>query len=331
MRNRNTHAARAVRRSLAFALCLGAAPALALETALPPGAERTAERAQALGSYALPIGPWADGSMLTQRTEGRMELSAWRVPGQQDGTLALLAPMRAALVAEGWRVLFECDTALCGGFDFRYSTQVLPEPAMHVDLGDFRFLSARRGAEFLSILVSRSAGAGTGHLQLIRMGAPDPAPPVQVALSSKSDADQPPPSPTEFRAALHPPAATSLAAALEAGSAVLEGVVFASGDATTPQGGEAALAALAGWLAANPSRSVALVGHTDASGALEANVALSRRRAEAVRARLIADHGADGRRITALGAGFMAPRGSNMTEAGRAANRRVEAVVTSTR
>lgn len=331
MRNRYTLAARAVRRSLAFVLCVGAGPVLALEIALPPGAERTEERNEALGSYALPIGPWVDGSIVTQRTEGRMEMSAWRVPGQQDGTLALLAPLRAALVADGWQVLFECETAQCGGFDFRYSTQVLPEPAMHVDLGDFRFLSARRGAEYASILASRSAGAGTGHLQLIRIGAPDPAPPVQVALSSKSDAGELGIPATDFRAALQPPAASGLAAALEAGSAVLDGVVFASGDATTPQGGDAALAALAGWLAANPSRTVALVGHTDASGALEANVALSRRRAEAVRARLIADHGADGGRIAALGAGFMAPRGSNMTEAGRAANRRVEAVVTSTR
>jgi len=333
MCNRTLHAADAVRRRLVWGLALwvGATPALALEPVLPVGAERTAERTEMLDSHALPIGPWADGSMLTQRTEGRVQMSAWRVPGQEGGTLGLLAPTRGALLADGWQVLFECETAECGGFDFRYATQVLPEPAMHVDLGDFRFLCARKGGDYVSLLVSRSAGAGTGHVQVIRVSAAAQTTPAQVVLSSKSDPDRPAVALTDMRASLQTGPATALGAALEAGSAVLEGVVFSSGDAATPQGGDAALAALAAWLAANPGRTIALVGHTDASGALESNVALSRRRADAVRARLIAEHNADGGRITALGAGFMAPRGSNLTEAGRAANRRVEAIVTSTR
>jgi OOP family OmpA-OmpF porin len=305
----------------AMVLGLWAATAPALEAAFPPGAERTAQRIEQLGSHALPIGPWAEGAMLTQRVEGRVDQSAWRIPGASvQGTLALLAPLRAALLADGWQILFECETLDCGGFDFRYSTRVLPEPAMHVDLGDFRFLSARRGQgaarEHLSLLVSRSAGAGTGHVQMIRIGPAGPAAPAAAPPAL-------------------PPGATAvaggLAAALQGGSAVLDGVTFASGDAATVQGGDAALAALAAWLAANPDRTIALVGHTDASGSLEANVALSRKRAEAVRARLIAAHGADGARITALGAGFMAPRGSNLTEEGRAKNRRVEVIVTSTR
>lgn len=305
--------------ALVLAFCASSAPAL--EIGFPPGAERTAQRIEALGSHALPIGPWADGAMLTQRVEGRVDQSAWRIPGASvQGTLALLAPLRAALLADGWQLLFECETLSCGGFDFRYSTQVLPEPAMHVDLGDFRFLSARRGRgeerEHLSLLVSRSAGAGTGHVQMIRIGPAGPVPPAAAPA---------PPPPVV-------PAETGrLAAALDNGSAVLDGVTFASGDAATVQGGDAALAELAAWLAANPDRTIALVGHTDASGSLEANVALSRQRAEAVRARLIADHGADGARISALGAGFMAPRASNLTEDGRAKNRRVEAIVTSTR
>jgi len=305
-------------------------PALALDVPFPAGAERSAERIEPMGSYALPIGPWADGSMLTQRTEGRVDQSAWRVPASDAGTLALLAPLRAALLAQGWDLVFECETASCGGFDFRYSTQVLPEPAMHVDLGDFRFLAARKGvgagASHMSLLVSRSAGAGTGHIQMIRVGPATAEAPAQIAVSSKSTDDvRTDPVPVAQGAD------TDLALALESGSVVLHGLEFASGAADLTRGGEAALAALATYLAQNPSRSIALVGHTDASGSLEANVTLSRRRAEAVRARLIAAMGADGARITALGAGFMAPRGSNLTDAGRTANRRVEAMLTSTR
>lgn len=309
---------------LALVLLAGWAQAApALEAGFPRGAERTMQRIAELDSHALPIGPWADGAMLTQRVEGRVEQTAWRVPGAAEaGTLALISPLRAALLADGWQVLFECEALSCGGFDFRYSTQILPEPVMHVDLGDFRFLSARRGRgedrEHLSLLVSRSVGAGTGHVQMIRVGPPRAAPPALPGAV---------PDPAEVSAT--DPA--RLAYALENGSAVLDGVTFPSGDATRVEGGDAALAALAAWLAANPGRTIALVGHTDASGSLEANVALSHRRAEAVRDRLIADHGADGARITALGAGFMAPRASNLTEEGRAQNRRVEAIVTSTR
>lgn len=261
--------------------------------------------------------------MLTRKTEGQVEQTAWRIPAPDLGTLQLLAPLRTAILAEGWRLMFECDTLDCGGFDFRYATQVLPEPDMHVDLGDFRFLSARRGTapaeEHLSLLVSRSTGAGAGYAQMIRVSPSAPAAPDTAA---------PPPADGPPRAAAP---AQGIAAALERGSLVIEGLEFASGAADTPRGADATLADLAAYLAAHPDRSLALVGHTDASGSLETNIALSRRRAEAVRARLIQDHRLDPARLIALGAGFMAPRDSNLTEDGRARNRRVEAILTSTR
>ena len=71
------------------------------------------------------------------------------------------------------------------------------------------------------------------------------------------------------------------------------------------------------------------MGHTDAVGSLEANTALSRRRAEAVRRRLIDIHGADPAQVTAHGAGYLAPLASNLSAPGREMNRRVEAVLLS--
>ena len=70
-----------------------------------------------------------------------------------------------------------------------------------------------------------------------------------------------------------------------------------------------------------------LVGHTDTVGSLDANIALSRRRAEAVRARLVEAHGVDGARIDARGVGYLAPAVANDSDEGREANRRVEAVL----
>jgi OOP family OmpA-OmpF porin len=120
-------------------------PAAAIEAGFPATATQTASVTEALGSYALPIGPWADGSMLTQRVEGRVVRNAWRIASPGATTLELLSPLRAGIEAEGFRLLYDCVTRDCGGFDFRYGMDVLPEPDMHVDLGDFRYLAAVRG------------------------------------------------------------------------------------------------------------------------------------------------------------------------------------------
>ena len=300
---------------LSAALVACAAPALAFEVGLRPGAEMMATRVEPLGSHAMPTGPWKNGTVPVQVREGSLAITAWRVPAEGLGTLELLIPLRAALEAEGWRIGFSCETRGCGGFDFRYALEVLPEPAMHVDLGDFRFLTATRDAEAISLLVSRASRSGTGHVQVIRSGKA-PETPRAAIVASKSD-----PAPA-------PPA---LAARLEAGGAVLDGLSFASGKADLQDAPEGLLAELAAYLAAYPSRTIALVGHTDAAGSAEGNLALSRARAEAVRSRLVSAHGVDPARVQALGAGFMAPRASNLTEDGRAANRRVEAILTSTR
>jgi len=72
------------------------------------------------------------------------------------------------------------------------------------------------------------------------------------------------------------------------------------------------------------------VGHTDNSGSLAANVALSKDRAAAVRKRLIEKLGVPAEQLTAEGAGWLSPRTSNLTPEGREKNRRVEAVLAST-
>ena len=91
------------------------------------------------------------------------------------------------------------------------------------------------------------------------------------------------------------------------------------------------IACLAAYLKRNPKLQVALVGHTDTDGALALNTALSKRRAQAVRARLIERWDVPAAQVTAEGAGWLAPRASNDTPEGREKNRRVEVIITSTR
>jgi OOP family OmpA-OmpF porin len=105
---------------------------------------------------------------------------------------------------------------------------------------------------------------------------------------------------------------------------------FGTGAADLTEGRYESLAALADWLKANPDKTVALVGHTDASGGLDGNIVISKRRAESVRARLIAAYDIPPAQIEAQGVGYLSPIGSNLTEEGRQKNRRVEAILTST-
>lgn len=73
---------------------------------------------------------------------------------------------------------------------------------------------------------------------------------------------------------------------------------------------------------------VAIVGHTDSVGDFTYNVGLAQRRAEAVRNALLAEpNNVAPERLVAMGAGPISPVASNLSEEGRALNRRVEFVL----
>lgn len=110
------------------------------------------------------------------------------------------------------------------------------------------------------------------------------------------------------------------------GHVPVEGLAFESGGAALTEGSGPALDRLAAMLIGNPALRIAIVGHSDNQGPLDVNIAISKKRAEAVRQALIA-RGVAGERLEASGVGYLAPRRSNQTEGGRALNRRVELVL----
>jgi outer membrane protein OmpA-like peptidoglycan-associated protein len=103
---------------------------------------------------------------------------------------------------------------------------------------------------------------------------------------------------------------------------------FTSGSATLAEPQPAGLEPLRAFLATHPEVDVVLRGHTDSTGPAAANLALSRRRAEAVRSVLVA-HGISAERIRTEGRGEQEPVADNRTAAGRRQNRRVEVVLIS--
>jgi OOP family OmpA-OmpF porin len=121
--------------------------------------------------------------------------------------------------------------------------------------------------------------------------------------------------------------AAAMATALgESGRVAIENVYFDFAQATLKPESAEALAEMARLLADNPALQVYIVGHTDNVGSYEANLELSRRRAEAVAGALVAQHGIDPARVVPAGVASLSPLASNKTEAGRAQNRRVELV-----
>lgn len=307
-------------RAFAILLALaGAAEAQSLQ--FPSNATLMREEASPLDSYVVPTGIWENEALPTLTAEGQIARQAWRIAAPSLTTLQILRPLREQLRNDRFRVIFECQTEACGGFDFRFAVDTFPPPEMRINIGDFRYLAAERqgtsGMEYLTLFVSRTAQAGFVEVTYI-------SPATEAAMPVVGVTAEP------LRALGGLPDA-GLAEQLETiGRSVLADLAFDTGSAQLGAGRFASLEALAAYLSQNPDLTVALVGHTDASGSLDANIALSKRRAASVLERLVSEYGVPRRQLEAEGMGYLAPIASNLTEDGREANRRVEVIVTST-
>ncbi|AJE02567.1 OmpA family protein [Geobacter pickeringii] len=87
------------------------------------------------------------------------------------------------------------------------------------------------------------------------------------------------------------------------------------------------IATVADFLKKHPTTTAVLEGHTDNVGAADYNMKLSQRRAEAVVNYLVDKFGIERSRLSAKGYGETRPVGYNTDPAGRAMNRRVDAVI----
>lgn len=332
-------------------------PAVAEAAPLPPprDMQRVAEREEPRDSFRLPVTaiPAAAAPEIGMRpAEGRLEVSVWRGDASATGSpVAVIARYREALAGAGWDIVYDCADAACGGVRRRFALDVIPAPAMLIDTGDIALLTAT----FAEEVAADEASEQPGWDDLVRLGLvatrvlgqfylqvavispasttfapfPDPERAAEPETVAASPLEEPSPeasgSDDTGLASWTDPA--SLAELLLAqGHLALNGIDFDSGTATLAPSSAAAIARTADVIAAIEGRPLAIVGHSDNSGALEPNVTLSRQRAEAVRQALIAG-GVAADRIEAHGVGWLAPLSSNDSPEGRAENRRVELVL----
>ncbi len=292
----------------------------------PVGAELVTENLTDTGQYMLPNAPFADGAMVTQEISGSIMRQIWRIDSTTATTEQIMAPLRNAIEEADMSIRLDCLSAACGGFDFRFGTEVLPAPHMYVDLADFRFLSATGEGGTpagISILVSRTETVGLVQIIQVNETSEEPSS-VEGSLVSLVGEEDP-----EIVLAGEPtPVELGYAELLvAAGHVVLGDLKFATGTTNLEDSDYPSLEELATWLLANPDQRITLVGHTDNVGALKDNIALSRARATTAMDYLVGKYGIKPDQVLAEGVGYLSPIAPNATAEDRARNRRVEAVL----
>ncbi len=304
----------AIRLSIALISML--LPSMAAAISLPENATLVHEDTEAATSFAVPTGPWnIDRGMSAEDTAGDVARQVWRIDADRLTTLQLMAPLRQQLAEDGYTIGFECRTNSCGGFDFRFGLDLTPPPAMLVDLGDYRYLLAKKAGETVVLFVSKTLGAG--YVEVIRIGRLNDEPVADSEAAPVVAAEQ-------------DPVADDMASAfMTTGHVELWDLTFETGSSELSGDTYQSLADLASYLESNPTVRIALVGHTDSQGSLNANIDVSKARARAVLERLAGTYGISRDRMDAQGMGYLAPRSSNLTQEGRDANRRVEAIALS--
>lgn len=291
-----------------------------LELLLPGVYHETHKEEQGFRTYQLPLGPFRDGKVKTIRVEGKVFKRSWRLISENDTTTTLMDSLRRQIEAAEFKSIFDCDTDQCGGFDFRFYGEIFLAPKMHIDLGNYKFLSAERKGgnerEYLSLVVSR--GGDSLFIQLTFIGSP-----TELNLKTKS-------SNKVAESVLDPKNALkeTVAELLEKyGSAILSDVEFEVGSGELKGEDYLSLSDLSQYLSVNKKASIALVGHTDSEGDIDRNMELSKERADSVSMLLISKFGVNPSQVNAYGIGPLSPRASNFNAKSRNMNRRVEVIL----
>lgn len=279
---------------------------------LPLGAKATYSKVENTLPALVPVGPFESGVVPKVEAPKNIRRTVW-VMGGESTVAQVQAGILTQLERAGYDALMFCVAKECGGFDFRFNIDVVDEPMMRVDLRNYRFISAKQTVSenpaYVTFLLSRSPVSV--YVQMTEYSPDDLG--LDAVELGKTNPDV---------------LAEQTGDAVFSGDAsmVLEALEFDIGSSELGSDPSGALAALAKKLEQEPEMKVLLVGHSDMSGSLSGNIAISTQRAESVRRALIRDHDIDPERLSAHGVGFLSPRADNATEDGRQKNRRVEAV-----
>jgi outer membrane protein OmpA-like peptidoglycan-associated protein len=258
--------------------------------------------------FSLPMGPVDEENKITknQHLEGKITRIVYVAPAGRT-VLEVFRNYQAALKKAGFETLFSCGPQGCG-------SSIANAYANSGDSADY--WGPEHGIHYISAKLGRPEGDVYVSLLVDDQG-PDSRTNAELYVIEVKP----------MESDLITVNAASLANDINhTGHASVYGIYFDTGKADIKPESDATLKEIAKLLQADPRLKLYVVGHTDNQGALDMNMDLSRRRAEAVLSALTTKYAVPAVRLRAYGSGPYAPVASNDTEAGRAKNRRVELV-----
>jgi OOP family OmpA-OmpF porin len=249
--------------------------------------------------YRLIKGIDDKGGFVSEDLKGKLTRIVYRNPANRS-TLEIYDNYRKALSREGMGMIWSCALDECGAAYARSGWNRYNGLFAAAD-GDPRYLAGRiangKGAAYVAVMVGRART----QVDVLEVAA------MQDAMVAAN--------------------AGALGAGLDReGRVSVYGIHFDTDEARIRPESKPALDEIAELLRARPDLTLYVVGHTDMTGALAHNRALSEARARAVVAALVEEYGIEEARLEGHGVGPLAPSASNETEAERAKNRRVELV-----
>ena len=258
--------------------------------------------------FALPLGPVNVENTITknQPLEGKITRIVYVAPAGRT-VLEVFRNYQDALKKGGFETLFTCGPQGCG-------STIANAYANSGDSADY--WGPEHGIHYISAKLARQEGDVYVSLLVDDQG-PD----------SRTDAELYVIEVKPMESDLITVNAASLANDINrTGHASVYGIYFDTGKADVKPESDATLSEIAKLIQGDPTLKLYVVGHTDNQGALDLNMDLALRRAQAVLAALTTKYAVPAGRLKAYGCGPYAPVASNDSEDGRAKNRRVELV-----
>lgn len=267
-------------------------------------------------------GPGAPG---WKTVEGKQFLFYYALP-EGRSSLEVLRNYESSLSGKGFNILFTCATS--------NGSCYIQKPDRQPDTAPYDLALAFDDSPELPRLDSdyiRNYFGQTGRYLLARLDRPEGAVYASITLAEGNHGPHAFVRVTETREMdankIRFIGAEEMRSTLQdSGRISLYGIWFDTDRDVVKPDSAPTLGEIAKLLQGDPSLRVEVVGHTDGQGEAVHNQSLSDRRARAVVAALVAQHGIAADRLQSRGAGMSQPVASNDDDAGRARNRRVELV-----
>lgn len=269
---------------------------------------------QEFDTFAVPLGP-ADKSekkfKKEEQVEGKVVKTLYQAPAGAT-PLAISRSYQDALKQSGFEILYSCSPKQCNaegrvavtlGYSGTYLTQLggrSPD-----DEGTYLFTARHpKNNVYVMVVAFNIWNDPSKVFYTLNVAEVKPMQTEMVIVTAKELAE----------------------GIRKTGHASIYGIYFDTGKAVIKPESQPVISEIAKMLNEQPTLRLHVVGHTDNVGNLASNMTLSKQRAGAVVNALVREHNVAAGRLIANGVGPLAPVASNVTEEGRAKNRRVELV-----